>query len=870
MLRNHSIRFRAMTGFAVFIAALCVADACKPRLTDAELRGAGGSKASGDDAAFLNACVQPRLYIANTGDSLGRNGRSGGEALALADPAATSDVGAAAFEAFSHACTECHGPLATKGKLGDVSNFAIASKFRASILERVGIKKDMPEKGAAVEISEAERKAIVAWAKNPSPEPFPGQGAAPVLDSNIDVVGYDHEADSVLLTPSFEMISPAAAIACVKKDFESLRPDDRDNVRYVSFAHLYNSNVRGEAWIIRKKAFYKALNSVSRAETVKNTGILPIDSLTMTLFRVDLRAFGIEAEAWDRLRGAVTTTGTVYPYAPGIGFNNRGAVSGADQDLGTLMPIRGDFLIRELLQPVKYYDIMGIQLGANVNDFLDARFGGGRETVSKVRNKKNVSRAVFDDSKQNKGGYRAVEKMPLNGTAIWTLFDFDAKLDPGNFHKDPTIAPLGPCFKDALPPFETCSANPGQFTFTHDASEGVFQLPNGLFGYFVANQDGKIVGENKVTVDSNQFEHKNIAGLSCISCHATGLQPFKDVAGIQARQDQILEKSKKNNASAEVYGAIERIHPKSLDFNAYINDSNRKYADALKLMGIEAKNMSPEPISIVVGAFEAPVTREVAAAELGITQAQLVTAITGNARLKALLGALLNDQATPVKGQNALGKDASTGHTVPRDQFQDKFLEILELVNGGQSSGEGSAAVKCEINGSSYLPKSGDRWYGSLTKNSLLPNGYDLSICEKAIAAAKYGVICSLDESGMVAIYRLRDTVKIGGSVSYINGIDECFEMSSAGASRICIFSPKAAYTAYNLDGSVIRTEYASKEDCLANRGGEAPPLKDYGARQKCTEDCGGKKANCLAGKTAEFQKLECLVSYNECLKKCN
>src|SRR5262249_7026458 len=152
-------------------------------------------------------------------------------------------------------------------------------------------------------------------------------------------------------------------------------------------------------------------------------------------------------------------------------------------------------------------------------------------------------------------------------------------------------------------------------------------------------------------------KHKNVVGLSCIECHAVGLQPFHDAVGNQARRDLVTKV--KNKQYGEVTQVVDRIHPDPKDFNDYVNLANHKYYAALALMGIQPSEIQPEPISLVVSDYEKPLTKHLAAAELGLSDNDLDTAINGSDKLKTLLKTFLNNQ------------------TLARDQWQDQYGAIV-------------------------------------------------------------------------------------------------------------------------------------------------------------------------------------------------
>lgn len=63
-----------------------------------------------------------------------------------------------------------------------------------------------------------------------------------------------------------------------------------------------------------------------------------------------------------------------------------------------------------------------------------------------------------------------------------------------------------------------------------DGNEIIFELANGLHGYWLNNAAGNRVAEvpAKIAKDDNYRDRTVKAGRSCITCHANGMQPFRD------------------------------------------------------------------------------------------------------------------------------------------------------------------------------------------------------------------------------------------------------------------------------------------------------------------------------------------------------
>lgn len=657
--------FAAGLAAAGFAAALTFS--CKPRKElGSELRDDTTPAAVGVDPNYVEKCGEDRRFVMNDGSSNDPLGRDNDTAIALTD-----DLGSKAFDVFKAKCSECHNANAGAGKLNNILDFGHAKSRSALIGARVGdgvnpataTMPPRPPQGAdAAEVTRKtltvdEMKIMKEWAANPVP--FPGQGGGDEgLPSSGRGAGYVDSDSS--LDSSLEAISPESQMACIQRDFARVTPALRRFIRYVSFTHLYNAGVRGNNWAIRKKAFYKALNSVSRTTTAITSGAVPIDRTYMTIFRVDLRAYRIDPTEFDSL------VQSPYNLERGIPtFKVRNASTGAEENVNLPYPIRGDFMMREILRGEKYYTLLKMPKAFN-RTFLESLGVNAPE----ARNNYSVRRGVFN-SKVSGGGYRVIEMFHEGNTGlVWNLFDIEKRVNANDPRRDPMLAPFGPCFNGATAPWRDCTAGANDMIFDYEAVETMWQLPNGLFAFAVFDADkigspgkGRIT-VNPVAVDGQSREHTNEAGLSCISCHAKGFMDFRDQIGGQARRIKAkLQQSRNQAFTAEQAGLIDEMYPDTLDINDYLNRGNEKYKAALANIGIKPADMEPEPISVVIQEFERPVTLKQASAELGFSEAQLVTAITASQKLSNVLAVFKsNDPAKRI---------------LARDQFEKKFQEIV-------------------------------------------------------------------------------------------------------------------------------------------------------------------------------------------------
>ena len=66
--------------------------------------------------------------------------------------------------------------------------------------------------------------------------------------------------------------------------------------------------------------------------------------------------------------------------------------------------------------------------------------------------------------------------------------------------------------------------------FQHAGGEAIFALPNGLHAYYLANADNARLDKGPIAIvsDPKRPDRAVEAGVSCMSCHVTGILPKAD------------------------------------------------------------------------------------------------------------------------------------------------------------------------------------------------------------------------------------------------------------------------------------------------------------------------------------------------------
>ena len=304
-------------------------------------------------------------------------------------------------------------------------------------------------------------------------------------------------------TSDRRFISPSEVFTSIETHLNTLSAFDRAFARYFTLTHLYNagsSDRTGSAIGVSRtpellgeyrKALYKLVNSLSWGLDVINP--IPIDTQA-TIFYIDLRHYEWDAnDAWSKIEEE-------YPYhiafdAPAqLGLRNQ--LGRLQTQMKTDVPsIHIDWFIATASTPPLYHDLLSLPL---TDRELETRL-----EVDVARNLTNapgvrVWRAGFNNSGVSTNN-RVVERHTSRYGAYWKSYDFAGSVGAQNIFTHP-------------------------LNFNHDGGEAIFNLPNGLQGYYLVNASGFRLDEAPINIVSNPAASDPTVrnGLSCIGCHTEG------------------------------------------------------------------------------------------------------------------------------------------------------------------------------------------------------------------------------------------------------------------------------------------------------------------------------------------------------------
>jgi serine/threonine-protein kinase len=505
------------------------------------------------------------------------------------DAPSSTAVGATAArvkEVFRSHCLECHGGSKTNGGVKILDRDLLVKKEKVvpgqpdeSLLFLLITAEDetgMPPPGQP-RLRSGEIELIQSWIAEGA-SPFPPDLPAPA-ESKKDValqavVGVDHVLKAIL------------------QDVRSLPPQDRPFMRYLSLNHLLIGGATAEELDLHRDALTKTINHLTWEPRLVQPR--PIES-SKTVFGIDLRALGWDHRPFQVVRdeepvgqSRVNLFDLVlleYPYGT-IYETSETFDQLASEFLapaGQVRPIpyvRADWFVSVATQPPLYEDLLGLpvvlpQLEKRLGVDAQADLDGARPRA------RRAGLTVSGVSRNN----RALERHPARYGAFWKSFDFRTSVAKENLFRDPIhLNPAG--------------------------GEIIFNLPNGLQGYFLNNAKGDRLEAAPIEIVTDKFAADQTVrnGLSCIRCHDTGMKGFTDnvrPAVIQLPDSPGFDKAR-----------VLRLYADQTEFDAVLKEDADRFTKALRaaLGRIPAR----EPLIPVSQRFlDAPLSLAKVAAELG-------------------------------------------------------------------------------------------------------------------------------------------------------------------------------------------------------------------------------------------------------------
>ena len=417
-------------------------------------------------------------------------------------------------------------------------------------------------------------------------------------------------------------ITTETMLDTIQGHLETLSAFDRPFARYFTLTHLYNAAEGPEALNAYRIALSKLVNSLSWGFEVINP--TPIDEQE-TIFYIDLRHY-----EWDVRNEAWTQIEREYPYTidfdPETQAGLREKLTNLRTEMDCEVPfVHVDWFLANASLPPLYHDILDLpETDRELEQQLEVNVARNIDTAPGVR----VWRAGFNDSGVSNHN-RVVERHTSRYGAYWKSYDFAGSVGPQHIFTHP-------------------------LTFRHDGGEVVFNLPNGLQGYYISDASGNRIDEAPTTIVSNPAASNPAVrnGLSCIGCHTEGMKTFEDeVRAIVLRQPDTPAKAQ----------AL-RLYVAQSVMDALVEEDTERYRKALEKTGGVFGGI--EPVHRFHEAFQGPVDAAHAAAAVGLETETFLQEILDKQRLRDLgLGGLLE------------------GGDVSRDAWTSNFPDVISALN---------------------------------------------------------------------------------------------------------------------------------------------------------------------------------------------
>jgi mono/diheme cytochrome c family protein len=405
-------------------------------------------------------------------------------------------------------------------------------------------------------------------------------------------------------------ITQSDVYAAVLADLETMDRRARRFQRYFTLTHLYNAGLSDEELQTYRNALAKLVNSLSWGSKIVNP--VAVDA-SRTVLRVDLRWYIWDATIWNRILQE-------YPY--GILDDS---VSARAVSVGTLAKqplVRADWFVATASRAPLYYEVL--RLPSSLTELEKLLIVDAAENIRQER----VSRIGFNGSGISRFN-RILERHDSAQGMYWRTYDFDEP--PANIveringgllpdRRNIFAFPLGP-------------GGLAESPFQHAGGEAIFALPNGLHAYYLVNAENVRLNKGPINIvsDPKRPDRAVEAGVSCMSCHTTGILP---------KADQVLDHLTKNPKAfkRDEADVIKALYPGKDAGLKLMEADAKKYAETVAKTGAKVSRF--EAVSTITLKYEAEVDLLTGASEVGLTPEEFRARISQSEALLKHIGAL--------------------------------------------------------------------------------------------------------------------------------------------------------------------------------------------------------------------------------------
>ncbi len=449
-------------------------------------------------------------------------------------------------------------------------------------------------------------------------------GRDPLDDASLQVISDWIAAGAPSWETQYDVpfIPTDAMLTAMQQHLQTLNPFDQPFARYFTMTHLYNAGKSPEARNAYKIALAKLVNSLSWGFDIHNPH--PIDDAE-TIFYIDLRNYD-----WD-LRDAWTQIENVYPYAMAFDeetqVERRAKLANLQQTMDSDVPfVHVDWFLATASLPPLYHNILRLP---ETERELERELGVDADRNLLRDPGRRVWRAGTNDSGVSSHN-RVVERHTARYGAYWKSHDFAGSADAQNIFTHP-------------------------LSFERDGGEVIFNLPNGLQAYYIADKSGTRIDVAPTDIVSNPAAKDPAVrnGLSCIGCHTEGMKTFTD----QVRS--VIQQTANPHYDKD-YALLLYVTQDKMD--TLIAEDTARYKTALEKTGGVFGGI--EPVHRFHEAFQDALEAPDAAAAVGLQTEDFLSQI----RVKSSL-------------QNLGLTGLTNGGNVKRDAWTQRFSEIITALN---------------------------------------------------------------------------------------------------------------------------------------------------------------------------------------------
>lgn len=471
-----------------------------------------------------------------------------------------------ALKILDESCSSCHSDVQRSGNFGLIKNVTA-----------------MIDSNYFIVAGKADDSAIIKRIVDKSMPP-----SAPLAQEKIDIL---KQWIAKIPAPKKKVLSSEEVVSLVRGDLDKVNSRaERLGMRYFSLHARSGIDVDSAALETMRKGFAKVINSLSTAPRVIKPRALDADKV---VYAVSLTDFGIDPTKFD----AVVKKYNPFCQVPLDPQSNQPFEANHRFIKGELNTdcyvIRMDWFVATATLPKPYQDFMS---HPSNREQLDQRLG--INLLDNIRNKR-VYRSGFKNSGVSSQN-RIIERHTQgNGQAYWISYDFANNEGDENFFEKP-LGPVG--------------IGDDNIAFKHDGGEVIYQLPNGLFGYYLADAAGTSIDKGPTQIVQQngapeQFVSSIVNGQSCMSCHGGGLIN---------RDDQVRKFA---NAEVGRFSAeeLEKINDLFVDkdvMKSAIDKDNQPYFAALREIGIDPS--AADPVNESYRLYNRRLTRDAVLAELSL------------------------------------------------------------------------------------------------------------------------------------------------------------------------------------------------------------------------------------------------------------